>query len=162
LTASQPSQGVLSILYTVVRDYFLVNNPTFDYWSASYLVAEARLLALHDLFPARDASLPAFWNLAARKFCEAAGPPNRSLPVFYGYKGECPEPNSDEALPLPEALASPEPGLPDLGFPLLTPEGLTLHLNPYQSWGLAMGPVSVPITLDELKAMGANMALWGL
>lgn len=161
LEVSQPSPGKISILYTIIRDYFLVNNPGFDYWSASYDVAEARLLALDDLFPDRALGLPKFWNAAARGFCAAAQGPSPSLPSFYGYRGPCPEPGAEEELPLPEALSSPDATLPDLGFPLFTPEGLTLHLNPYQGWGVAMGPISINIGLTELKDMGASMSIWG-
>ena len=161
LTASSPSPEVISILYTIVRDYFMVNNPSFDYWSAAYHVEDGRLVSLGDVFPDREASLPLFWNLAARRFCETAGSAYGSPPVFYGYRGICPGPDSEEDLPLPEALISPDLTLPDLGFPLLTPEGLTLNLNPYQSWGVAMGPASIAITIAELEAMGANMSIWG-
>jgi hypothetical protein len=161
LEASEPSPGVLSILYTVVRDYFLVNNPSFDYWSAIYDVSEARLLTIDDLFPDRALSLPLFWNAAAQAFCQAAGSPGAALPAFYGYRGSCPGPDSEEPLELPEALRSSDLTLPDLGFPLLTPEGLVLHLNPYQGWGLAMGPAKVTIGIGALREMGANMALWG-
>ena len=97
----------------------------------------------------------------ARRFCALSGDPDASLPVFYGYRGPCPGPSDQEPLPLPEPLLSQDLSLPDLGFPVLVPEGLILHLNPYQSWGLAMGPASVSVDLVELADMGASMALWG-
>jgi hypothetical protein len=151
--ADAPSPGYLSVLYEEFSFPAGAAHPNTELYSATYIIAEGRTMDLVDLFPDVKKSTPLFWAYLGPKWCALK---KGTVPSFYG-SGECP---ANGVPTLPEAYKGDDLILPDLGNPVLTPQGLTLNLGAYEAWSHADGPQTLTIPLAELVKIGADPKIW--
>ncbi|MDR1314430.1 MAG: DUF4163 domain-containing protein [Deltaproteobacteria bacterium] len=114
------------------------------------LFSDGRAIAVSDLFPNQARSLQLFWERIMRDSCVG----HDTVPSFYG-GGQC-----GTSLPLPDPLKPGGENLDALGGAVLTPLGLTIHLDPYAAWSFAEGTFTLDIPKNDLVAMGASPGLW--
>jgi hypothetical protein len=130
--------------------YYGGAHSVFGYVSLN-LRPDGKELAASDLFGDPSVSIPHFWAKIFREGCSGG---KASAPSFYG-SPVC----SDAVPPLPYML-TPDATLDGMGHALLTPQGLTVSLDPYEAWSWAEGQFVLEISKEDLAGMGADTGFW--
>ncbi|MDR1308998.1 MAG: hypothetical protein LBL95_03730 [Deltaproteobacteria bacterium] len=100
-------------------------------------------------------AIPRLWDYMAKGWCVVS--PHGTLPSFY----ELPDSKRLSGNPpLPRALRAARVPFSALGKVILTPEGMTVSLDPYEGWSFADGPSSLDIPRNVLLRLGADRGLW--
>jgi hypothetical protein len=157
--AHSPSPGLLSIIYDENASYAGAAHPSQSFRSATYVLGTAVELTSFRLMSQYPVDLKPLWARLARAWCSYNE--QRTIPAFYGLRGNrnwCAKP---EAAPLPPALSGPDFILDNLGHAYLTVNGMTIQLGPYDAWSYALGPAALSVDKRTLIRLGFKPSLWG-
>ena len=147
-----PSDRVVSILFTE-ESYTGGAHGNLDFDVLNFNLENGRPLALTDLFPGPEKSVPAYWGQVYAEWCRARGV---KFPLHFKSGEKC---RPGEVLQVPDEFK--EAGeLDDLGRLIFTPLGVTLLLGPYESGSYASGSQALDISREKLVEIGADPSIW--
>jgi len=148
-----PSPGFVSILFTE-ESYTGGAHGNRNYNVLNFNLENDRPMALTDLFPKPEKSVPAYWGQVYAEWCRLRGV---NFPPHWGAIGQECRPGEN---PKPPEEFREADDLEDLGRLIFTPQGATLLLEPYESGSYASGSQALDLPKDMLLKIGANPALW--
>lgn len=149
----RPSANYVSVLFTDYRDTGGA-HPNTSYEGNTYSLQSGQPMSLLDLFPQPQESLPKYWEMVYKRWCENVG---NKFPLHYRNPEPCGQPDS-ATNPNTYSWAA---DLADLGRLIFTPQGLSLVLGPYESGSHASGTVVMDFSREEMLAIGAAPSVWG-
>jgi hypothetical protein len=149
-----PSPGFISILFTE-ESYTGGAHGNLDFTVLNFNLENELPMALADLFPRPEKSVPAYWGKVYSEWCRTRGV---NFPLHFKTETEekC---RPGEVLQTPDEFQEAD-GLDDLGRLLFTSMGATLLLGPYESGSYASGAQALDLPKELLLEIGANPALW--
>ncbi|MDR1110490.1 MAG: hypothetical protein LBP92_07320 [Deltaproteobacteria bacterium] len=154
-TARAPGRNHLSILTTTYAFGIGAAHGGSFSEAVTYDLRTGERLELWDLFADPAEAVPRLWDYVAKGWCVVS--PQGTLPSFYELPdSKCFSGNH----PLPKALGAARAPFSALGKVILTPEGMTVSLDPYEGWSFADGPSSLDIPRNVLLRLGADRELW--
>jgi hypothetical protein len=154
--ATSPSKNYLSLLFTNFSFNPLDAHPSTTTEALVYDLRTAKTLELSDIFEDAPKIMPGLWTTVISAWCEKG---HNTIPYYY----EIEEPANTcgaEIPPLPDKFENEVIPFSSLGKVSLTPDGLTINLDPYEAWSYADGSAQIDISKQELINMGAHKEIW--
>jgi hypothetical protein len=149
--ATQPNPDILGVLVTI--DQFLGgNHPSLDFQAYNFNLKTGKEVTVADLFADPKAGIAKIYTVAYKELCHKT-PKHEAAWTVLG--GKC---GSDTTAPA--ATLDITGSLNQLGHMTLTEHGALLTFQPYEIWSWSQGPFELPISKDDLVAMGAQ-DFWG-
>jgi hypothetical protein len=158
--AQAPSPDILSIIYFENLGYMGAASGLYEMTTHTYNLKEHRELSFSDIFTDYPKTIPLLWTRIVRGWCDHPENTYKDVPSFYEIPNTFNTCSRKASVPIPAGLRSTPYTFDAPGHAVLTPEGITLTLIDWQSWGSLRQHNEIHIGKDELIKMGARPEIW--